>query len=159
MKPAIREPVERLVGNAPFWAALPEAARRDLASHAVRRRFRRGQRLLGADDRTLLTVVVGRAELLDHEGDVIRSIDAPATVGLSLALGAPSSAELRACENGVLVSVPGDAVAATLHRHPDAAIAALLHLAAVIADLSATLDAMRRTGLEGRLRQRLRELA
>jgi CRP-like cAMP-binding protein len=155
-----RAPVEELVAGAPLWAALPAVARRELLARATRRRFRRGQRLLGVGDRALVTLVVGRGELRAGDDDaVIRSLVAPATIGVSLALGAPPSAELWATDDGVLVAVPGEALAATLRRHPEAAIAALVHLAGVVAELSATALAMRRHGLAARLRHRLLELA
>jgi CRP-like cAMP-binding protein len=155
---------EELLERSPLWLAFPPAARRELAARATRRTFRAGQRLLGAGDRSVITLVVGRAELvsldpMDVEPVAIRSVVPPATIGISVALGAPPSAELWAREAGSLISLPGDAVAATVKRHPDAAIAALIHLANVISDLSSALEVMRRHSLADRLRHVLADLS
>jgi len=52
----------------------------------------------------------------------------------------------------------GPTVAAVLRRHPEAALAAIAHLAGVIAALSAELEALRRHGLVERVRHRLAQL-
>jgi CRP-like cAMP-binding protein len=157
-----------LLGRSPLWAALPDAARRELAARATRKRFRNGQRLLAASDRAVVTLVVGRADLISVGGDdgddervaaVIRSVAPPATVGISVALGAAASAELWAAEAGELLSIPGDTVARTIERHPDAAVAALIHLGGLVAELSASLAIMRRHGLVDRLRHTITTLA
>jgi CRP-like cAMP-binding protein len=150
--------------RAPVWAALPAVARAALAARASRRSFRKGQRLLGAGDRHVVTLVLGRADLVSatsvgHEPIVVRSLAPPATLGISVALGAPSTAELWARDAGELLAVPGEAVAATIKRHPDAAIAALIHLGAMIGELSDALEVMRRHGLVHRVRAALTALA
>jgi CRP-like cAMP-binding protein len=77
---------------------------------------------------------------------------------VSLAVGAPPSAELRAAEDSAVIVLPAAAVAAALRRHPEAAFAAIAHLAGVIAELSAEIEALRRHGLVERVRHRLAQL-
>lgn len=157
-------PVAELMERAPVWAALPAVARAELAARATRKAFRKGQRLLGAGDRNVVTLVVGRADLMSttfagHEPIVVRSVAPPATLGISVALGAAPTAELWACDAGELITIPGEAVVATIKRHPDAAIAALIHLGALIGELSDALEVMRRHGLLHRVRAALTALA
>jgi CRP-like cAMP-binding protein len=160
-----RTTVDELLSRSPLWKALPAAARAELVARATRRSFRAKQRLVAAGDRSVVTLIVGRADLVspgvgrDAEPVVIRSIVPPATIGISVALGGPPTAELWAREAGALVSVPGEAFAATIKRHPDAAIAAMIHLAGVVADLSGVVDVMRRHGLTERVRHALTELS
>jgi CRP-like cAMP-binding protein len=150
---------DELLARSPLWAALPAASRAELAARATRRKFKKGQRLLGAGDRAVVTLVLGRADLIAADGAVVRSVTPPMTIGVSVAIGAAASAELYAAEAGELLSIPGEAVAATLRRHPDAAVAALVHLADVVAQLSETLEVMRTHGLALRLRYALAVLA
>src|SRR5262245_33460134 len=114
--------IEDLLARSPPWAALPVAVRREIAARAARRRFRRGQRLLGLADRAVVVLVVGRADVIaTGAGDdpvVVRSVGPPATIGVSVALGAPASAELWAAQDGELIAIPGEALAATFRRHP-----------------------------------------
>jgi CRP-like cAMP-binding protein len=121
-----------LLVRAPLFAAMPRAVVERLAARAARRRVRRGQRVLARSDAALVAVVTGRLELCDG-GAVIRSVVPPSVLGVSLAGGARASAELRAAEDAELVIVPADAVAAALRREPEAAVAAIAHLAGVIA--------------------------
>lgn len=146
-----------LLVRSPLFAAMPRAAVERLAARATRRRARRGQRVLARSDAALVAIVTGRLELVE-DGAVIRSVVPPSVLGVSLAVGAQASAELFAAEDAELVVVPADAVAAALRRDPDAAVAAIAHLAAVIAELSAELSALRRHGLADRLRHRLGQL-
>src|SRR5215468_8069972 len=135
-------PVDRadLLLRSPLFAAMPRAAVTELAARAVRRRVRRGQRVLARRDAALVVLVTGRLELVG-DGLVIRSLVPPAVAGVSLAVGAPPSAELRAAEDSAIIVLPAAAVAAALRRHPEAAFAAIAHLAGVIAELSAEIEA------------------
>jgi CRP/FNR family transcriptional regulator len=146
-----------LLMRAPLFAAMPRAVVAQLAARAVRRHARRGQRVLARSDAALIAVVTGRLELLD-DSTVIRSVVPPSVLGISLAVGARASAELRAAEDVELIVVPADAVAAALRREPEAAVAAIAHLAGVVAELSAELEALRRHGLADRIRHRLAQL-
>jgi len=143
-----------LLLRSPLFAAMPRAAVDGLAARATRRKVRDGQRLRGAD---LWLVLTGRLEIRagDDEVVVIRSLVPPAVVGISVALGAPASAELWAAEDSEVAVVPADAVAAALRRHPEAALAAIGHLGGVIAELSGEVAALRRHGLIARVRHRL----
>jgi CRP-like cAMP-binding protein len=78
--------------------------------------------------------------------------------GVSLAVGVAATAELRAAEECELLVVPADAMAAALRRNPDAAIAAIGHLAGVIGELSAEIEALRQHGLVSRVRHRLAQI-
>jgi CRP-like cAMP-binding protein len=146
-----------LLVRSPLFAAMPRAAVDRLAARATRRRARRGQRVLARSDAALVVLVTGRLELTAG-GAVIRSVVPPSVLGVSLAVGAAPSAELHAAEDADLVVVPADAVAAALRRDPDAAVAAIAHLAGVVAELSAELEALRRHGLAERVRHRLAQL-
>jgi CRP/FNR family transcriptional regulator, cyclic AMP receptor protein len=147
-----------LLVRSPLFAAMPRAVVDGLAARATRRRARRGQRVLARSDAALVAVVTGRLELVADGGAVIRSVVPPAVIGVSLAVGAMPSAELRCAEDAELVVVPADAVAAALRRHPEAAVAAIAHLAGVVAELSSEIEALRRHGLAARLRHRLAQL-
>ena len=114
--------------------------------------------MLARSDAALVLLVTGRLELLAEDRIPIRSLVPPAVVGVSLAAGAQASAELHAAEDCELVVVPADAMAAALRRSPDAAVAAIVHLGGVIAELSAELEILRRHGLVERLRHRLGQL-
>jgi len=142
--------------RAPLFAAMPRAAVDGLAARATRRRVKAKQRVGG--DRVLFVVLTGRVEILADDV-VIRSLVPPAVVGVSVAAGAPASAELWAAEDSEVVSVPADAVAAALKRYPEAAIAAIAHLGGVIGELSAEIAALRVHGLTERIRHRLLHLA
>jgi CRP-like cAMP-binding protein len=147
-----------LLTRAPLFAALPHAARDALAARTTRKRLRAGQRLRGAE---VVVLVTGRLEVVADRGDavgVVRSLVPPAVVGLSVAAGAPPSAELWAAEDSEVAVVPADAVVATLRRYPEAALAALAHLGGVIAELSAEVAALRQHGLAARVRHRLAQL-
>jgi len=146
-----------LLVRSPMFAAMPRATVDRLAARATRRRARRGQRVLARSDAALVAVVTGRLELVADDV-VIRSVVPPSVLGVSLAVGAAASAELRAAEDAELVVVPADAVAAALRRDPEAAVAAIAHLAGVVAELSAELEALRRHGLVERVRWRLTQL-
>jgi CRP-like cAMP-binding protein len=147
-----------LLARSPLFAALPPATLAELAARAKRRRVKRRTRVLGSSDAALVVLVAGRLELVGDERVVIRSVVPPATIGLSLALGAPASAELVAAEDSELIVVPADAVAAALRQDPAAAVAAIVHLADVIAQLSADFETLRRHGLVDRVRHRLAQL-
>lgn len=146
-----------LLLRSPLFAAMPRAAVAELAVHAVRRRVRRGHRVMARRDAALVVLVTGRIELVG-DGLVIRSLVPPAVAGVSLAVGAPPSAELRAAEDSAIIVLPAAAVATALRRHPEAAFAAIAHLAGVIAELSAEIEALRRHGLVERVRHRLAQL-
>ena len=146
-----------LLLRSPLFAAMPRPAVAELAVHAVRRRVRRGHRVMARRDAALVVLVTGRIELVG-DGLVIRSLVPPAVAGVSLAVGAPPSAELRAAEDSAIIVLPAAAVAAALRRHPEAAFAAIAHLAGVIAELSAEIEALRRHGMVERVRHRLTQL-
>ena len=150
-------PHVELLLRARLFAVMPRAVVDQLAAHATRRRVRRGHRVLSRADPALVVLIAGRIEVVGDEV-VIRSLVPPAVAGVSLAAGADPSAELRAAEDCELVVVPATAVAAALRRHPDAAFAAIAHLAGVIAELSAEVEALRRHGLVARVRHRLVQL-
>ncbi len=147
-----------LLRRSPLFAAMPPGAVDGLCARAVRRRVRRGQRVLSRSDAALVVVVTGRIEVVAEDGTAIRSVGPPGVFGVSLAAGAAATAELRAAESGELISIPADAVAAALRRHPEAALAAIAHLAGVIGALSAEVEALRRHGLVARVRHRLAQL-
>lgn len=147
-----------LLLRTPLFAAMPRAVVDGLAARATRRRVRKGQRVLARSDAALVTIITGRIELVADDDTPIRSLGPPAVIGVSLAAGAPGTAELRAAEDCELVVIPADALAAALRRNPDAAIAAIAHLGGVIAELSTEIEALRRHGLVSRVRHRLAQL-
>jgi CRP-like cAMP-binding protein len=147
-----------LLLRAPLFAAMPRAAVDALAARATRKKIKRGQRVLSRSDRALVAVLVGRVEVLAEDGTPIRSVGPPGVFGVSLAVGAVATAELRAAEDCELLVVPADAMAAALRRDPEAAIAAINHLAGVIGELSAEVEALRRHGLVSRVRHRLAQV-
>lgn len=154
--------VAELLVRSPLFAGLPRAALDGLAARATRRRVREGQRVLARGNRApVLVLVAGRLEVVAESGQqaaVVRSLAPPAVVGLSVAAGAAPSAELWAAEDCELVAIPADAIVAALRRHPEAALAALVHLGGVVAELSAEVAALRRHGLVERVRHRLAQL-
>ena len=143
-----------LLLRAPLFAAMPRKAVDGLAARATRRTVKAGQRVRAE----LVVLVTGRLEVR-ADGALVRSLVPPAVAGISVALGAPATAELWAAEDSVLVAIPADAVAAALKRHPEAALAAIGHLGGVIGELSAEVAALRRHGLVERVRHRLAVLA
>jgi len=147
-----------LLLRAPLFAAMPRAVVDALAARATRKKIRRGQRVLARSDAALVVALVGRIEVVAADGTAIRSVAPPGVFGVSLAVGAEPTAELRAAEDGELVIVPADAMAAALRRHPEAAIAAIGHLAGVIGELSAEIEALRKHGLVARIRHRLAQV-
>lgn len=147
-----------LLLRAPLFVAMPPAAVEALAARATRKKARRGQRVLSRSEAALVLVLVGRVEVLADDGTVIRSVGPPGVFGVSLAVGAAATAELRAAEDCELLVVPADAMSAALRRNPDAAIAAIGHLAGVIGELSAEIEALRRHGLVSRVRHRLAQV-
>jgi len=156
-----RVAIAEFLVRAPVFAAMPRAVVDGLAGRATRRRVRRGQRVGSRGEVPVLVLVAGRLEVVSDRGDevaVVRSLVPPAVVGLSVAVGAPASAELWAAEDSDLVVIPAAAVAAALRRHPEATLAALVHLGGVIAELSAEVAALRRHGLVARIRHRLAQL-
>jgi len=150
--------VDSLLARSPWFSSLPAAALTALAARATRRKLRRGQRALGRHDAFAIVLVVGRLEVRGDDGFVVRSIAAPATIGVSVAVGAAPTAELWAAEEVELVVVPADAIAAAVRRHPETAIAAIAHLAGVIGELSSEIEALRKHGLAERIRHRLAQL-
>jgi len=136
---------------------MPRAVVDHLAAHAVRKRVRRGQRVLARGDAAVVVLVAGRLDVID-DVEIVRSLAPPAVLGMSLAAGAAGSAELRAAEDVELAVLPASVVRASLRRHPEAALAAIAHLGGVIAELSAEVAALRRHGLIERLRHRLARL-
>lgn len=144
-----------LLLRAPLFAAMPRAVVETLAKRTVRKKLRRGQFV--RSEAALLVVIVGRIEVIS-DGTVIRSVAPPAVFGVSLVLGAEATAELRAAEDVELAVIPADAMAATLRRQPDAAIAAIAHLSTVIGELSAEIGALRQHGLTSRVRHRLAQV-
>jgi CRP-like cAMP-binding protein len=147
-----------LLLRTPLFAAMPRAIVEGLAARATRRKVRRGQRVLSRADAALVTVIAGRVEVVAEDGIAIRSVGPPGIFGISLAVGAPASAELRAAEDCELAVIPADAMAAAIKRDPNVAIAAIAHLAGVIGELSAEIEALRRHGLVARVRHRLAQL-
>lgn len=151
--------VSTLLLRVPLFAALPRDVVDALAARAIRRRARRGHRVLARSDAALVALITGRIDVVARDGTAIRSVAAPAVFGVSLAVGAPATAELRAAEDCELVVVPADAMAGALRRNPDAAIAAIAHLAQLVGELSAELVALRQHGLVARVRHRLLQLS
>jgi CRP-like cAMP-binding protein len=147
-----------LLLRAPLFAAMPRAAVDALAARATRKKVKRGHRVLARSEAALVVVVVGRVEVVADDGTVIRSVGPPGVFGVSLAVGVAATAELRAAEECELLVVPADAMAAALRRNPDAAIAAIGHLAGVIGELSAEIEALRQHGLVSRVRHRLAQI-
>jgi len=147
-----------LLLRAPLFGAMPRPTVDALAARATRKKTKRGQRVLARSEAALVLALVGRIEVLADDGTVVRSVAPPGVFGVSLAVGATATAELRAAEDGELVVIPADAMAAALRRNPEAAIAAIGHLAGVIGELSAEIEALRRHGLVSRVRHRLAQV-
>lgn len=147
-----------LLLRAPLFAAMPRTTLDALSARATRKKVKRGQRVLSRSDAALVVVLLGRVEVLAADGTVIRSVGTPGVFGVSLAVGAEATAELRAAEECELAVIPADAMAAALRRSPEAAIAAIAHLAAVIGELSAEVEALRRHGMLSRVRHRLAQV-
>ena len=147
--PAIRSGLNRgeLLVRAPLFAAMPRTAVDGLAARATRRRAKAGQRI--GSDRVLIVLLTGRLEVVGASdaktdgGAVIRSLVPPAVVGVSVAAGAPATAELvdLLLHLGVLRAL-ADALEVgldlALELEPDAAGAALER---VLHDIAAELDA------------------
>lgn len=153
-----RAVIETLLVRSLVFSALPSPALGELAARATRRRARRGHRVLGRTGGALIVLVTGRLEVIGDSGLVVRSVVPPAVVGLSVALGAPGTAELRAAEDSDLIVIPPAALANVVRRHPEAAFAVIVHLGTMIGFMSAELEALRRHGLVERIRHRLRQL-
>jgi len=115
----------------------------------------------GRDGRVLAGVRAGHGSQPSEVAAeaVIRSLVPPAVVGLSIVAGAAPTAELWAGEDSELLVLPASATVAALRRHPEAALAALVHLGGVIGELSTEIAALRVHGLVERVRHRLRTLA
>jgi CRP-like cAMP-binding protein len=150
----VAKPAIELLVRAPLFAALPPRIVAALAGRATRKHVRKGQRV--GDRKAVIVLVTGRLEVVAET--VVRSLLPPAVVGLSVAAGAAPTAELVAAEASELVILPADDVAAALKRHPEAALAAIVHLGGVIGELSAEVAALRVHGLASRIRHRLRLL-
>lgn len=151
-----------LLRRSPLFAAMPHRAAEGLAVRAIRRKLRKGQRVLARGDAAVVVVLTGRLEVVADRGDevhVVRSLVPPAVAGISVAAGAPASAELWVAEDAELALIPADAVTAALRRYPEAALAAIAHLGGVIAELSAEVAALRVHGLGERIRHRLQQIA
>lgn len=151
-----------LLRRSPLFAAMPHRAAEGLAARAIRRKLRKGQRVLARGDAAVVVVLTGRLEVVADRGDevhVVRSLVPPAVAGISVAAGAPASAELWVAEDAELALIPADAVTAALRRYPEAALAAIAHLGGVIAELSAEVAALRVHGLGERIRHRLQQIA
>ncbi len=147
-----------LLLRAPLFAALPRPELVRLASAASRRRLRSGAHAHGIGDRFVLALVTGRLEVVGEDGEAVRSLLPPAVVGVSMVAGVDATAELRAAEPSEVLVVPASAFAAVLRRSPQAALAVVAHLAALVAELSLELQALRRHGVVERVRHRLRQL-
>jgi len=150
-----------LLLRVPLFAGMPRGALDGLAARAIRRRVRAGQRVLARGAGPVIALVAGRLEVVSDSGDdvaIVRSLAAPAVAGVSVAAGAPATAELWAAEDCELLLVPADALIAALRRHPDAALAAIVHLGGVIGELSAEVASLRKHGLVERVRHRLAQL-
>lgn len=153
--------VSELLARAPLFAALPPKVLAALAERSTRRRVRKGQRVLGRDEANLVVLVTGRLDVVESragEAKVVRSLLPPAVAGVSVAAGAKASAELWASQDGEVITVPGDAVLRALSKSPEAALAAIVHLGGVIAELSSELSVQRQHGLVERVRQKLLQL-
>ncbi|HSD88302.1 MAG TPA: Crp/Fnr family transcriptional regulator [Kofleriaceae bacterium] len=149
--------VSDLLRRAPLFAAMPAKVVEELAMRATRRRAKAGQRV--RMEEAIVLLIMGRLEVRGDGDVVIRSVLPPAVVGLSVAAGAAPTAELWAAEDSDLIVLPASAIVAALRRHPEAALAALVHLGGVIGELSTEIAALRVHGLVERVRHRLRALA
>ena len=78
--------------------AMPDRVCAELAARATRKRLKKGQRVLGRGDATVLVLATGRLEVVGEAGGVVRSLLPPAVAGISVAAGAEPTAELRAAE-------------------------------------------------------------
>ena len=110
-----------LLRRAPLFSAMPARVVDGLAARATRRKLRKGQRVLARGDAAVVVLLTGRLEVVTDTGDevtVVRSLQPPAVVGISVAAGAAASAELWVAEDAELAVVPADAVAAALRRYP-----------------------------------------
>src|SRR5262245_10447379 len=97
-----------------MFAAMPRAIVDGLATRATRRRVQGGGRVLSRSDAAIVTVIGGRVEVVAEDGTVIRSVGPPGIFGVSLAVGASATAELRAAEDSDLAVIPADAMAGAL---------------------------------------------
>jgi NTE family protein len=97
----------------PIFAALPDAARAQLAADAPRRRLAAGEWLFRAGEpaSSLFAVLSGRLEVVadDPEPVVVRDVGRGAAVGeLALLTGQARSASVRARRDSELLEVPAD---------------------------------------------------
>jgi NTE family protein len=105
----------------PIFAALPDAARAQLAAEAPRRRLAAGEWLFRAGEpaSSLFAVLSGRLEVVtdDPEPVVVRDVGRGAAVGeLALLTGQARSASVRARRDSELIEVDADRFDALLRR-------------------------------------------
>jgi NTE family protein len=129
-----RGPVDPLRG-VPIFAALPDAARSELALGAPRRHLSAGEWLFreGEPATSLFAVLSGRLEVVaeDQGGAVMREIGRGAAVGeLALLTGHPRSASVRARRDSELLEVEASRFDALLSRDPAPPLALARTLAA-----------------------------
>jgi CRP-like cAMP-binding protein len=145
----------------PVLARLSPAARAELAARGVVRKLPRRRRLFheGEAPDALAFVLSGRLDVArdgEHgEPIILRRLGPDSVVGLSLAAGAAASADVVAGEATEVLVIPGSLLRALLAREPEAAFAALAHLADLVAALSDELEELRCLDIEERLRRRL----
>jgi CRP-like cAMP-binding protein len=151
--------IDRLARAAPL-SRLPREALLELARLSVRRELRRGQTLWrrGSKPDAFALVLVGELRVR-RDGAILRAIRPDEIVGLSTTAGAPHSADVVAAEDTSVLVVQGAVLREVIRREPALALAAIAHLAEVLAQ--ATDDALeeRETTLEQRLLRRLARLA
>lgn len=61
---------------------MPRATVEALAARAIRRKVKRGQRVLARSDAALVVALVGRIEVVAEDGTVIRSVAPPGVFGV-----------------------------------------------------------------------------
>jgi NTE family protein len=119
----------------PIFAALPDAARAELALGAPRRHLSAGEWLFrqGEPATSLFAVLSGRLEVVaeDESGAVLREIGRGAAVGeLALLTGHPRSASVRARRDSELLEVEASRFDTLLQRDPAPPLALARALAA-----------------------------
>jgi NTE family protein len=115
-----------------LFAALPDAARGQLAAAGARRALAAGDWLFRAGEPgpCVYVVVSGRLEVVGDDGSVLREVARGGAVGeLALLTGEPRSASVRARRDSELLEVSASAFDAVLRRDPGLSLPVARHLA------------------------------
>lgn len=132
-----------------------------LALEGVRRKIGAGTLVFSRGQRSALAFVIsGRLDVVGGEvRDVtLRRLPPDSVVGWSTLAGAEHSADVIAGEDSEVLVFPATTVRGLLRANPELALAAIVHLAELVATLSDELDEMRRPELQSRVLARLKRL-